>query len=84
VTRDERDAAVLEAVQSWRLRGQVGCPTPKGLALLVSLMAFEKGTARAPMSGRALSESLARLKARGQVVNGLLGWEAVEPQEQPR
>ena len=37
-TQAERDAAVLEAVRNWRQQGQVGIPTPKGLAILVSVL----------------------------------------------
>lgn len=84
MTRDERDAAVLEAVRSWRLRGQVGGPTPKGLAIMVHVIAAEQGRAvRASLDGRAVSTSLARLKAQGKVVNGLLGWE-LPAEESPR
>ncbi len=82
-TQAERDAAVLEAVRSWRQQGQVGIPTPKGLAILVSVL--YPGPAFKSLDGRAVSASLARLKSQGKVHNGpgTLGWEACAP-ELPR
>lgn len=83
-TQAERDAAVLEAVRSWRQQGQVGIPTPKGLAILVSVL--NPGPAFASLDGRAVSASLARLKSQGKVRNGpgTLGWEACAPTEAHR
>lgn len=80
-TRAERDAAVLEAVRLWRECGQVGIPTPKGLAILAHVLF--PGPALKSLDGRAVSASLARLKAQGKVHNGpgTLGWEACVPTE---
>jgi hypothetical protein len=71
----------MEAVRRWRERGQVGIPTPKGLAILAHVLF--PGPALKSLDGRAVSASLARLKAQGKVHNGpgTLGWEACAPEE---